>query len=86
MTEPREKGWVSMGLPEPGPVRGMRGVVGLLLVDDLVGAWVGCVTHVMLHRLEMKMMLLINSERETFSSVHHDVMIDHTAAASYLML
>ena len=30
----------------------------------------------MLHRLEMKMMLLINSERETFSSVHHDVMID----------
>ena len=42
MTEPREKGWVSMGLPEPGPVRGMRGVVGLLLVDDLVGAWVGC--------------------------------------------
>lgn len=45
MTEPREKGWVSMGLPEPGPVRGMRGVVGLLLLlllfDDLVACCCG---------------------------------------------
>lgn len=26
------KGWTSMGLPEPGPVSGARGVVGLLLL------------------------------------------------------
>ena len=33
MTEPREKGWMSMGLPEPGPVSGTRGVEELLLLD-----------------------------------------------------
>ena len=80
MTEPREKGWVSMGLPEPGPVRGMRGVVGLLLLlllllDDLVacccGLMMGSIVFFMMSDVMVKFKAITRSQAKSQVTKRH---------------